>query len=225
MKDAAQNLFRIHSEVLGANDNLANFSRLLSFDADQTIIKAEDLVDKVYFILSGSVKITSFSAKGKEIWHGTREAGGTFGDISALTGRHQNASVVTLVPTRLAVITKAELYSLMRQDVEIAIWLLEAIAHRLTDATEKLQDVISLSLPQRIRAELLRLALLENKQNDDGFLLVEPVPNLTVLAKRLNTEREIVSREVSALVKRGALHKDRNHMVLLDRTLFENSQS
>ena len=169
------------------------------------------------------MKITNFSAKGKEIWHGTLGSGRTFGEIAALTGDARSATIVALESTRLAVITRNELYALMRQDVDIAIWLLEDLAGRLIQSTETVEAVLSQSLPQRIRAELLRLALENETVDEDGFLVIRPVPNLTRLARRLNTEREIVSREVSALARRNALTKDRKQMVLRDRAFFEQN--
>ncbi|MEO0607368.1 MAG: Crp/Fnr family transcriptional regulator [Pseudomonadota bacterium] len=220
---AKQNPFKVFSHVLSASGELAQFSRFLSFEDGETIISVDDLDDKVYFILSGSVKITNFSLKGKEIWHGTLDSGRTFGELAAMTGQARSASIVALERTRLAVVTRNELYSLMREDAEIAIWLLEDIASRLTQSTETVQELLSQSLPHRIRREIYRLAKAQNTPSEGGEMIIEPVPNLTALAKRLNTDREIVSREVSALTKRKVLRKEKTRMVLLDPGFFKDA--
>ena len=196
----------------------------MSFEEGETIISVDDPDDKVYFILSGSVKITNFSLKGKEIWHGTLESGRTFGELAAVTGKSRSASIVALERTRLAVVTGNELYALMREDAEIAIWLLEDIASRLTQSTETVQELLSQSLPHRIRREIYRLACAQAPAGETGDmreLVIEPVPNFTALAKRLNTDREMVSREVSALTKRKVLRKEKTRLVLLDPSFFK----
>ena len=204
------------------NDRLAKVTRFASYEAGDMIISVEDPSDNVYFIMNGSVKITNHSLNGKEVWHGTLSAGRTFGELAALTGERRNATIIALEPTRLAVLTKSELFSLMRQDVEIAFWMLEDLARRLTQSTETVSKLVSQNLPQRIRGELMRLAREQPAQN--GRLVIRPLPNLTDIARRLNTDRENVSREVSALVKREAISKSKLGIELLNVDYLENSQ-
>lgn len=218
------NPFKVFSHVLSESGELAQFSRFLSYEDGETIISVDDADDKVYFILSGSVKITNYSVKGKEIWHGTLESGRTFGELAAVTGKARSASIVALERTRLAVVTRNELYSLMREDAEIAIWLLEDIAGRLTQSTETVQELLSQSLPHRIRREIYRLAVAQDETDSEGHMIIQPVPNFTALAKRLNTDREMVSREVSSLSRRKVLRKEKTRLVILDPGFFEEAE-
>lgn len=220
MPDDLKNPFDLFSSALADSVDLALFSRFLTFEAGETIISVDEPGDNVYFILSGAVKITNYSLKGKEIWHGTLGSGRTFGELAALTGETRSASIVALETTRLAVLTKTELDTLMRQDVEIAMWLLKDLAARLAQSTETVQSLLSRSVAERIRRELYRLALAGGERNEAGEMILRPVPNLSELARRLNTDRELVSREVSACVKRHMLIKDRKQMVLLDPAYF-----
>lgn len=215
------NPFKTFKNIRFEENETGYITRYLSFETDEVIISVDEPDDRVYFILSGAVKITNYSLKGKEIWHGTLEAGRTFGEVAALTGKSRSATIIALERTRLAVISRAELYALMRHDVEFAIWLLEDVASRLATSTETTQKLLSQSLSQRIRAEIYRLAVQQDETDEAGDLIIQPVPNLTELAKRLNTDRETVSREVSALSRRGVLSKSRDVMVLHDRAFFE----
>ena len=215
--------FAMFSDALARSTDLGDSSRLLSFEAGETIISAEEKDDRVYFILKGSVKITNFSVKGREIWHGTLGAGRTFGEVAALTGAKRNASVTALERTRIAVITRNELHTLLRDNSDFALWLLEDLAARLTQSTETVQNILTQSLPQRIRTEIYRLARASDQVDESGLPVIKPAPNLTEVAKRLNTEREIVSREVSALTKRNVLRKDKTQMIILDPEFFESA--
>ncbi len=220
MPDDLKNPFEQFRGALADSADLALFSRFLTFEAGETIISVDEPGDNVYFILSGAVKITNYSLKGKEIWHGTLGSGRTFGELAVLTGETRSASIVALETTRLAVLTKTELHTLMRQDVEIAMWLLKDLAARLAESTETVQSLLSRSVAERIRRELYRLALAGGERNEAGEMIIRPVPNLSELARRLNTDRELVSREVSSCVKRKILIKDRKQMVLLDLAYF-----
>ena len=196
-------------------------SRFRHADPNEVIIHQDDADDQVYIILSGRVKVTNFSKKGREIWHSELLAGTFFGEMAALTGAPRSVSITAVEPTKLAILSRNEFFDVIRHDPEIAIWILEEMARRLEERTDKMNAVISQSISQRIRAEILRLA--QQGATDKGDHLIAPVPNFTEMAKRLNTDRENVSREFSALSRQGVLKKEKVQVrVLKPEVLAQN---
>lgn len=204
-------------------DLLSHFSRFSTYDVGEAIIREGDTDDHVYFILSGAVKATNFSIKGREIWHSELLPGTFFGEMAALTGACRSVNIVAEQPTRLAVVTREELIRLIHHDPDIGIWIMQELARRLQQRTEKMSAIIAQKLSQRIRAELLRLAKACDASSE-GELIIKPSPNWSEMAVRLNTDRENVSREVSALKRIGALEKENTFVRIINVDLLENSQ-
>ncbi|HIG21794.1 MAG TPA: Crp/Fnr family transcriptional regulator [Henriciella marina] len=205
------------SKLSSRSTNAAVFEdlgRFREFDTGQTIIEAEVESSEVFFILSGQVKVMNLSAAGKEIWHNILGPGNTFGEMASLTGCPRTASVIAVEPTRVAILSNSEMLQLIRRDPDIAIWMMRQLSNRLLDANNKLRSLLSLSIGQRVRQELIELGA--QQCQSDGTMMIEPVPNLSEMARRLNTERENVSREVSALVAKGVIEKTPERIVILD---------
>lgn len=189
--------------------------RFKVFEPGEEVITAGEEDEDIYFILDGEVKVVYLTAGGREIWHNLLGAGTTFGEMAALTGRPRAAHVIALQKTHVAVVSRREMMSLMQVDPSIALWLLTEMADRLYQANEMVRALVAQNIAQRVRAELVRLAR-PLDGDETGALVIEPAPNLSELARRLNTDRENVSREVSALAQRGTLRKETDRLVILD---------
>lgn len=199
----------------------ARYSDHLTASQGEIIIHESDEEDRVLFLLSGRIRATTFSMKGREVRHSELDAGVFVGELAALTGAPRSVSITAVEPCKFAVLTKVEFFELLRSEPEIGIWLLQDLANRLQERTEDLSSLVAQTTPQRIRAELLRLARRSSAPNDE--LTISPVPNLTEFARRLNTDRENVSREISALKRIGVISKDKSHIRILNREFLENS--
>lgn len=200
--------------VAGKKEVFEGIGRFREYEPGQIIIEAEVDTTEVFFILSGSVKVINLSLGGKEIWHNILGSGNTFGEMASLTGQGRAASVIAIEQTRVAILSQSEMVQLMRRDPDIAIWMMTQLSNRLMDANNKLRALLSLNIGQRVRHELVQLG--QKTSTSEKHLVIEPVPNLSELARRLNTERENVSREVSSLVAKGVIEKTPEKIIILD---------
>ena len=201
---------------------ISHFSRFTSFRQGSTIIHEGDLDDNVYYILSGRVKVTNYSQKGREIWHSELSTGTFFGEIAALTGVRRSVNIVAELDTKLAVLTKTELIQLVHHDPDIGIWMMQELARRLEERTQKYSEIISYKMSYRIRSELIRLAQ-ECEHSTEETLTIRPVPNFSDIAAKLNTDRENVSREVSILQRKNAVKKTQDELKILKPSLLLES--
>jgi len=199
---------------------LGKLSRIKTFSIGDTIIHEDDTSDIVYFILKGKVKVTNFSEKGREVWHNQLDPGQTFGEMAALTGKKRVASVIALLETKVALLTKEEFFEVIHHDSSIAIWVMEELASRLQIASQKVYELVSYSIPLRIRSELIKLC--EGYETRDNTIEITPIPNFSALARRINTDRENVSREISYLSKIGILKKTKTSLVILDYSYLKS---
>ncbi|PHR93782.1 MAG: hypothetical protein COA69_03900 [Robiginitomaculum sp.] len=205
-------------DPLKNNRKLEQAARFRDYTGGEVILSEVDQNNCVYFILSGRVKITSFSPSGREVWHNELGHGKTFGEMAAVSGKSRSASVIAIEATRVGVVSKNDFLAILHDSPEISIWLIEELVERLSLSTHRVYELVSQSIPLRIRVEVLRLCKLETDQV--GEVRLCPIPNFSELAKRVNADRESVSREISSLVKKGILKRDKKCLIVLDQTFL-----
>jgi CRP-like cAMP-binding protein len=176
---------------------------------------ARDRPDRdLHLIVSGAVRVTSYSPGGRETSFRDLSAGSSFGELSALDGKPRSADVVALKSGLLASLAPAAFRVLLQQE-----WLVtERVLVRLTDLArgqiDRVVDLSTLSVQQRVCLELLRLSRAAESPGKE--LRIEPAPRHAELAHMVSTYREQVTRELSALAKAGVLARDGGALVVRD---------
>lgn len=206
--------------LIGTRTSL-NLKGFRSFAANEIILHKGEGSDQIFLILEGSVKVSSYSISGKEVWHSVLKAGTFFGDIAALTGSKRSATVTAMEASKVNILSKKNFLDLVRDDPEIAIWLLSEMAERLRVTTQTLAAQVAQSNSQRIRVELVNLA---RPDPSEGHLYsIKPKPKILEMAQRLNTDRENVSREISSLIKLGVIEKKSEGFIIRNLEFLKQS--
>jgi len=184
--------------------------------------------EALYIILEGSVKISSYSADGREVVLSLLSKGSFFGEMALLDKQPRSATVTTMEDSRFAQVRRAELEPLLLKQPGIALKLLAEVVARLRRTSRVLERISSMDVPHRLYAYLTdHCHRFGQREDDDWFTTVLPTHQL--LADQLSTSRETVSRAISALKKEGILVQEggRGQMkvdVLALETLLEAFQ-
>src|SRR5262250_2079562 len=72
------------------------------YKQDERIVSQEDKTNDVFFIVQGRVRITNYSAAGKEVSFREMGVGEIFGELAAIDGLPRSASAIALSDTLLA---------------------------------------------------------------------------------------------------------------------------
>ncbi|RWP61382.1 Crp/Fnr family transcriptional regulator [Mesorhizobium sp.] len=186
--------------------------RRMSVDANQMIIDFEDPSTDVYFLVSGRVRILYRSPVGKEVILGELGAGGCFGELAAIDGRPRAANVTALHRSELVVMPAPFFSGLLHDNPAFALHFLAFLAERIRSLNTRLAEYSFLQVRPRLLCELLRLSRL--RSGSSGERIITPPPLQNDLAARIGSRREVVSRELSALVRDGLVAKARGALVL-----------
>jgi len=187
-----------------------------SYDAGQRLVAREDADRDVHFIVAGAVRVTTYSSGGRETSFRELSAGTSFGEIAALDGRPRSADVVALVPGLLASLPPAAFRSLLREEWTVNERVLLSLTDLVRSLMDRVVEVSTLNVQQRVCAELLRLARSGSGSGQANEARIAPAPRHAELAHRVSSYREQITRELSALVKSGVLAKDGDALVVLD---------
>lgn len=158
----------------------------------------------LYLILEGSVKISSYTADGREVVLSLLSKGSFFGEISLLDKQPRSATVTTMEDCRFAQVRRADLEPLLLKQPQITLKLLAEVVARLRRTSQVLERISSMDVPHRLYAYLTDHCRRFGQPDDDQWCSTV-LPTHQLLADQLSTSRETVSRAISALKKEGIL--------------------
>jgi CRP/FNR family transcriptional regulator, cyclic AMP receptor protein len=197
----------LSDEQLG---DLASRSRWQIHAAGETVIDLGDRTADVFIITQGAVRVVVRTAFGYESILNELEAGDFFGEIAAIDGVPRSANVTTLVHTRLCVIPGVAFMDIVLSSPKVSHRLLCLLSSLLRAKDERLIEFAALTVRQRLIAELLRLS----RSRGDGERMISPPPPQHILAARVGTRRESVSREMADMSRSGLMTVMRGGIVL-----------
>jgi CRP-like cAMP-binding protein len=180
------------------------------FNANEVVVDAGDLSDEVFFIVEGAVRVVVRTLSGYEAILNELRAGEFFGELSAIDGSRRSANVTALQRTRLWVVPAVAFMELALSSREVGLRLLRTLTARLREKDDRLIEFSVLSVRQRLISELLRLS----RDRGGGERVLSPPPPQHVLAARIGTRRESVSRELTEMSRSGLLTIDQRSIVL-----------
>jgi len=169
------------------------------------VVQEGDVGDSLFIIVRGAVKISSYTAEGKEVVLSLLGAGGVFGEMALLDREPRSATVTTTEDSTLAQIRRPDFERLLLNQPSIALGLLEELVSRLRRTTQVLERISTMDVPHRLYNYILDLCLKHGTEDDTGTLWEVRMPTHQLIADQLSTSRETISRAISTLKKEGII--------------------
>jgi CRP/FNR family transcriptional regulator, cyclic AMP receptor protein len=159
-----------------------------SFPRNTVILSEGDRTDSLYVVLSGKVKFYISEASGREVVLGTAGPGEYFGEM-VLDEGPRSASVLTLEPSRFAVVSHGEMRTALAAHPDFALHVIVKLISRVRALTENVRSLALLDVYGRVARLLLDLAV-----EQDGKWVVAERLTQREIASRVGASREMVSR-------------------------------
>jgi CRP/FNR family cyclic AMP-dependent transcriptional regulator len=201
-------------------DALARTCAWRSYRAGQQIISRNAPDRDVYMVVAGKVRINMFSANGRQVTFRDFSAGEIIGDIAAIDGGRRSADAIALESVLIASLSPANFKLLLQQEPIVGDRFLQRLTGLIRLLTERVIELSTLGVQNRIHAELLRLARESGVRGNTAR--IEPPPKHGDIASQVSTTREQVTRELSALVKAGVLSKASGALSVNDVSKLES---
>jgi CRP/FNR family transcriptional regulator, cyclic AMP receptor protein len=202
-----------------ALERLASQCRWRRFPSGQRAISREAQDQDVYLIVSGRVRITSFSAAGRQVTYRDIPAGDWFGDFAAIDGLSRSADVVALEDTVAASMSPAVFRDLLHEHPAVCDRMLYRLVTLVRELTERVFDLSTLGVQNRVHAEVLRLA--KQAGVTANMARIDPAPKHTEIASQVSTYREQVTRELSVMARQGLVQRSGSALVIPDVARIE----
>jgi len=200
----AMNVFLKSLDAKGAERFTTRLSRA-TYEAGSLVADFDDVSTDVFFIESGTVRVTIRNAGGREVILGDLAAGEIVGDMAAIDDLPRSANISAIHRSTIARMPGRVFRELVTQVPEAAERMLRVLTSRVRLGNQRLLEAATLSLKYRVYAELLREARLRPGGSQERS--ISPPPLQHVLAARIGGRREAVSREIAELLRNGVLRR------------------
>lgn len=184
------------------------------YEPEQRIVSWNAQDSDLHLIVSGKVRVTIYSAAGRQVTFNDEASGAALGYLSAIDGKPRSADAVALESVLIASISREVFKELIREEPIVLDRVLMQLTELVRRLSDRVIDLSTLGVQNRVHAEVLRLAREAGVEGNRSH--IEPAPKHADIASRVSTYREQVTRELSALTRLGVLRKDGGALVVKD---------
>ncbi|GLK64339.1 cyclic nucleotide-binding domain-containing protein (plasmid) [Paracoccus kondratievae] len=200
---------------------IESMMRRRHFAQGQLIFERRDPGETVFFVLSGNVLAVHWTSTGREIVYSDIGPGNACGELSVLSGEPRSLSLYARNACTLYELPGAALLELMDSQPSVRRAITLHLIRRVHALTDRVHELTSLSVEERLRAWLLRTAL------DRGGLkpgrVLPDVPTHAEIANIIGANREAISRGLAKLNREGVIESGRRTLrILRPEALFSN---
>jgi CRP/FNR family transcriptional regulator, cyclic AMP receptor protein len=184
------------------------------FKPRQQIVGHQEDRRNVFFLITGKARASIYSAAGRMVTFRDIRAGDMFGEFSAIDGEPRSASVEATQRSLVAIMSPDLFWEVLRTQPPVMAAVLKRLTGQVRTLSERVYEMSTLAVRNRIHAELLRLA--KDLVSETGNAVLYPAPTDADIAARIATTRETVNRELGDLVEAGLIEKRGRTLVIRD---------
>lgn len=173
-----------------------------TFQKHAIVVNEGDETDSLYVLLSGRVKAFVTGEDGREVVVNTIEAGDYFGEL-VLDGGPRSASIMTLEPCRMFVMSAEDVESLLSAHPSFSRDLIAKLIGKVRALTLKVQDLAL----KDVYGRFVRFVMEHSVEQGPERVLRERLTQHDIAA-RIGGSREMVSRIVRDLTAGGYISTD-----------------
>lgn len=185
-----------------------------TLEAWEILFNQQDQDRDVYFLLSGALLAVYWTLEGREVIFTRFPIGACFGELAALDGGDRSLAVVARSQSRVLKLSRQSFLDLIDTVPQIRKRVTLDLVERVRGLTEKNVELTTFSVEQRVASYLIRLAMERNCLEVSGVL--EDAPTHAEIAASIGANREMVSRTITNLARRGAIKPSRKRIELCD---------
>lgn len=200
------------SEALG---DVAARARVLPLDAGTVLFAQGTPAERCHAVLSGRVRIAQSGEEGSQLIVRFVGPGEMFGTMALFTDQRYPATAVTVVDTLEISWTEPQLLELIHQYPQIALNLVRVVGARLREVQERLREVATQRVDQRIAHALLRLTGNTSSPGRQQAEIAFPLTRQD-MADMCGATLYTASRVLTAWEKAGYITTHRRHLSILD---------
>ena len=198
----------LNDEILG---HLAENTRLIAYDADESIIHEGQPCQGLNVVESGRVKIYKNSSTGREMIINVLDRGDSFNEVSVFDQQDNPVNVSAVLSTRTWLISADALRKVIAEHPQACQQIIINLSQNLRMLVGKVAELSFYTVTARL-ARLLR-EIPETQLSGSGPTRLTQDD----MAARIGTVREVVARSLKELERVGAIDIQRGKITIINR--------
>jgi CRP/FNR family cyclic AMP-dependent transcriptional regulator len=170
----------------------------------------------IWLIKEGLMSLTYGDVEGKNATVLLLGPGDLFGALEEISPQVNGESVVALKPTVLCRMTQEQMEHLLHKHPEIAYRVTKFSWRRIARLQERLAEIMTKSVRQRLAVLLIKLATEYGQSKNDGVYTLGLTVTHDDLARLVGSSREMVSKVMGQFRELGWIRSSRKTIELLD---------
>lgn len=199
---------------------LAQLATTRSYKTNEVVFLKGDPGTSMMAVLSGRIRICSYSPDGREIVLNVINPGEVFGEIALIDGGERTADALAMDPSQLLVLSRREFLPFLEHSPEVCIRLLEVMCQRLRATSAQVEDFFFLDLRSRLAKRLLQLIEQHGEKTAEGMHIGVRISQ-HLLASMIGTSREAVNKQLRAWEGAGIIDVKRGSITILKKDKLE----
>lgn len=190
--------------------------------ADRFQVSARDIIYRqgdpsasLFFIESGTVKLSFLDPTGKRISLPPRGPGDMFGELSLVGEKSRGHLAEALQEGVIIQVQRDQFLAFVRHQPELLLQLLEVMGQRIRELEGLVQDLAFRDIESRLSRQLLLLSTEYGIKTKNGILIGFPITHRD-LAEMIGSARENTTMILNRLARQGLLDKRRYQIVIKD---------
>lgn len=206
----ADPFFGAFSEEILAGIAATGVSRHLKV-GEPLFLKGDD-GDALFAIRHGSIEIGFAGASGQQLTLNLLGPGAVFGEIALLDGGPRTADAIARAPTTVFIVRRRDFIALLQQAPSVALQTIELLCARLRSLSDRIEDLMLLSLPVQLARRLVDLG----RHKGQTIVLSQ-----AALATMVGATRESINRQLNLWQRAGLVSLQRGRITLVDVEAME----
>ncbi len=180
----------------------------------QAIYREGSQAERLFVLADGKVKLLKFGANNREVLLGILKPGEFFGNFTYISGDTYQETAIALTQVCTLSISNEDFRAIVDRTPEFAIRSMQIMAARLNASMQKVLQLGSMSVEQRLALTLLDLDKKLGLERS-GVRVIDVPLTQEELASMTATTPESVSRWMSQMRKLGVIKSGRKWVSLL----------
>lgn len=183
-----------------------------TYEKGELIIQHLDHSSDFYILFEGTLLVNQYSSAGREVSYRHLVVGQYFGELAAIDGQPRSVSIMAMTRATVGKISPVIFRKLLAASPALSHAMLRDMASRVRDLSSRLFTTTTVTVPFRIDAEILKLAIAAGIENNQAT--IEPLPNHAELAALVGAQREAVTREIGRLANAKLVIKKTHALIV-----------
>ena len=190
-----------------ALDQLCRYAKHTVLKRGATIFAKDDPGNRLYAVISGTVKISTSSPDGRNAILNLIGPGELFGEMAVLDGQPRSADATANTNCEIFVIDRRNFLPFVGSQPTLAMKFIELLCERVRRTSEQVEQVILQDLPGRLASALL--GLMDPQSRTIAITQQE-------ISEMVGMTRESINKQLRAWAMRSWVRLEHGAIVVLD---------